>query len=101
MSAKPILSKEEVVKALDLDSDFDAEKTESLSQRASDFLMLHTGKDWGADQEINSMAKQCAEFLCVIFYRNDQSYKPTVDYLMADLRDVARLEKRGAKNGAP
>lgn len=83
--ATKILTADEVRKALDLDYD---EMTDddalSYSQRASDYILQHTGYDWGTDDDL---AKQCAEFVAIQWYSRNSDLQQTIDWLLADLQD--------------
>lgn len=82
MATKPsmILSIEEVRSAIYADDDFDSEELERLSQLASSFIYEKTGYDFGKDDPVNPLAKQCARLYVLQQHKQGDSYQYQYDY---------------------
>lgn len=94
-----ILTDNEGLKALDLDSDSaDADSVNSYIATASFFIYQRTGKDWGTT---NKLAKQCCEFvLAQNYYKDDEhDFSKPIDALLSDLNDIYRAEQETSSNG--
>lgn len=96
---KTILTDEEVLNALDLDSSFLESATNrslisSLSLTSTELLKQRTGKDWSEDEDINPIAKQCASDMVASLYYHDEDhdYTALINILLSDLKDIYREE---------
>ena len=92
--ASRILSIEQVVDALDVEeAAINPRKATMLSQMASDYLLLKTGRDWGRCR--SPIAEQCASFIVSDSYFGTEDHRRQIDLLILDLQDMARREDDG------
>ena len=97
--ATKILTTADVLRALSLDADFsDTSYLDSLSQQASDFIMLKTGRDWGSASfsgtQGSNLAKQCAWLWVEQFHFKDDehSFQKMIDMFLNDLELIVQGE---------
>jgi len=91
MSAKLILTDDEVRDELSLDTDsLPSKNCQELSQFASDYIQKATNYDFGAENPIPSIAKSCAREIIYQKYFRLQDRANIVIILLADLQDIAR-----------
>ena len=87
-----ILTNEEAMAALDLDSgSFDsASELTDLIEEASFYIYRRTLHDWGADDEIQPLAKSCCKLVMKQNFFGDSAhdYQKSIDLLIADLNDM-------------
>ena len=99
---KPILTIEEVRKALYLDYDYDVEELEKWSLTASAFLLEKTGYDFSEDKIIHPLAKLAAEKWIATEFYSGENYKREFDYaygLTSLINDLQQIGKDKIKNG--
>lgn len=87
-----ILTTEEGLRALDMDSDSaDADKVDEYVAIASFFIYRRTNKNWGTT---NKLAKQCCELVIAKNYYKDadHDFSKPIDMLLSDLNDIVEEE---------
>lgn len=100
-----ILTPEEAMQILDYTTveDMPPKVTQILLPAIDRFLKNATGKDWGKDEEINSLAKEAAGALLVRWFEDPGQVENTSDIglisIIAQLRAEYLLEQEG-KNGS-
>lgn len=92
--ANPLLSVDEIIGFLNLDSDYrPRSKLESLSREATQFLYQKTGHDWSADEQINETAKGAArDYIFQVWYGGDDHVSRRLDQSVIQLQAMVDSE---------
>lgn len=85
---KPLLTNEEMIEVLNLDSDYPLlKKLEQLSKEATEELYILTGHDWSADTEICESAKSaCKDFVYLKWYGEEPNLRKRYDLSVLNLQ---------------